>query len=109
MEPIQVALVVSVIFNLWCFKEIKLLQQTIKNKTERHNQQIECYKQELSSFTPRSNVKSLGYVNVYKQSNSKHRISSIPQTKQYIRSNRKIDSVNKFIGTSEVFISTPEK
>ena len=109
MEPIQIALIVSVLFNLWCFKETKLLQQVIKNRTERHNQQIECFKQELSAFTQKGNVKSLGYVNVYKQANGKHRISSIPQTRQYIRSNRKIDSVNEFIGTSEVFISTPEK
>jgi hypothetical protein len=101
MEPIAIALIVSVLFNLYCFKEVKLLQTALRNKTERHNQEIGCYKQEL--------VKSLGYVNVYKQSNGKHRISSIPQTRQYIRSNRKMDSVNKFIGTAEVFISTPEK
>lgn len=109
MEPIAIALVVSVMFNLWCFKEAKLLQTALKNKTERHNQEIECFRQELSAFTQKGNVKSLGYVNVYKQGNGKHRISSIPQTKQYIRSNRKMYSVNEYIGTAEVFISTPEK
>lgn len=109
MEPIQIALVVSLLFNMWCFNEIKLLQTALKNKTERHNQQIECFNQELSAFTQKGNVKSLGFVNVYKQGNGKHRISSIPQTKQYIRSNRKIYSVNEYIGTSEVFISKPEK
>lgn len=109
MEPIAVALIVSVFFNLWCFGEIKLLQTALRTKTARHNQEIECFKQELSAFTQKGNVKSLGYINVYKQGNGKHRISSIPQTKQYIRANRKTDSVNEFIGTAEVFISKPEK
>lgn len=109
MEPVAIALIVSVLFNLWCFNETKLLQTALKNKTERHNQEIECFKQELSAFTQKGNLKSLGYVNVYKQGNGKHRISCIPQSKHYIRSSRKRDAVNTFIGTSEVFISKPEK
>ena len=109
MEPIQIALIVSVLFNLWCFKEIKLLQRVIKNKTERHNQQIECYKQELSSFISKGNVKSLGYVNVYEQPNGRTRITPLPKDKLTTKQYRCKNPINKLLGTSEVFISKPEK
>lgn len=101
MEPIVIALIVSVMFNFYCFKEIKALTQDLNV--------IRSMNEEIKWVDDKSKLKSLGYINVYKQSNGKHRISSIPQTKQYTRTNRKRDAVNTFIGTSEVFISKPEK
>lgn len=107
MEPIAIALVVSVMFNWWCFREAKTLQKDLHLVTEQNT--ILQINKDVKEIKDTPKLKSLGFVNVYKQGNGKHRISSIPQTKQYIRSNRKIDSVNEYIGTSEVFISTPEK
>lgn len=108
MEPIVIALIVSVLFNLWCFNEIKLLQTALKNKTERHNQEIECFKQELSAFTQKGNVKSLGYINVYKKPNGNHILTAIPRGKKETINNRCAYPKNTLLGTSEVFISKPE-
>ena len=101
MEPIAIALLVSVAFNLYCFKEIKALTQDLNV--------IRSMNEEIKWVDDTSKLRSLGYVNVYKQPNGKHRISAVPQTKEYIIENRSRTPINKLIGTSEVFISKPEK
>ena len=101
MEPIAIALIVSVIFNIYCANLVKTLQKDLDV--------IGSMNEEIKWVDDTSKLKSLGYVNVYTQYNGKHRISSVPQSKKYIQSSRKKHTVNIFNGTSEVFISKPEK
>lgn len=102
MEPIAIALFVSVLFNLWCFNEIKIYMKDNKD-----------LKSLLSTSVPKnpkqSKTESLGFVNVYLKPNGNHIISSIPRSKWEIKRKRSQHPINMLLGTSEVFITKPEK
>lgn len=107
MEPIAIALIVSVMFNLWCFKEIKTLTKDLYLVTEQNT--ILQISKDVNQIKNIPKLESLGYVNVYKKTNGNHILAAISRSKQETINNRYVYSKNTLLGTSEVFISTPEK
>jgi hypothetical protein len=102
MEPIAIALVISVLFNLYCFNKIKTYIKETKDLEDKLSNSVPCdYKQ--------PKVESLGFVNVYIKPNGNHIISSIPRSKWEIKRKRSQHPINMLLGTSEVFITKPEK
>lgn len=107
MEPIAIALIVSVLFNLYCFNEIKALNYEMNHVKEQNY--IHTINEDVSRLPKQPKIESLGFVNVYIKLNGNHIISSIPRSKWEIKRKRSQHPINTLLGTSEVFITKPEK
>lgn len=107
MEPIVIALVVSVLFNLYCFKEIKALNYELNYVKEQNI--MYTINEDVSRLPKQPKIESLGYVNVYIKPNGNHIISAIPHSKYEAKRKRAKYPINTLLGTSEVFITKPEK
>jgi hypothetical protein len=109
MEPIAIALIVSVLFNWYCFKEIKSLNYELNHVKEQNI--MYTINTDIISLPkqPKLKTESLGFVNVYIKPNGNYIISSIPRSKWEIKRKRSQHPINMLLGTSEVFITKPEK
>jgi len=107
MEPIAIALVVSVLFNLYCFKEIKALNYELNHVKEQNR--IYTINEDINRLFKQAKPKSLGFVYAYEYPNQKYMVSNFPQTKKVINKHKSTFGNDGFIGIAEVILVKPEK